>query len=279
MTYSELWHQLTPLYGEGEAKAMARILFEDCFRLSLADVLAGADRLMSENEQARLCCLAGRLLRGEPLQYVVGSAMFGNHRLKVTPAVLIPRPETEQLCQLCLDSVDKTIDNMRLLDIGTGSGCIAITLSLALKQAEVEGWDISADALSVARQNADSLQANVVFRQCDILSNSIPEGRWHAIVSNPPYICNEEQKEMSRVVVDNEPHEALFVPDSDPLLFYRAIARYASSKLLSGGGLFFEINPRFSSELADMLKGLDFVDIEVKTDLFGKERFITCQRK
>ncbi len=282
MTYAELWGRLTGLYGEGEAKAIARMVFEVRYGLMLSDLLMGRD---AEVPQDEVEWLAQRLEQGEPVQYVLGQAEFGGRWFTVTPDVLIPRPETYELCEWSLSPQPSAFSlqpSPKILDIGTGSGCIAITLALALPEAEVTAWDISEKALAVARENARRLGANVTFEQVDILSplSSLlsPQKSFSLIVSNPPYICEKEKALMERNVLDHEPELALFVPDDDALLFYRAIARFAREALLPKGQLYFEINPTYRDELVAMLAGMGFTEIEVKADQFGKQRMLKAQQ-
>ncbi|MCR4852972.1 MAG: peptide chain release factor N(5)-glutamine methyltransferase [Prevotella sp.] len=269
MTYQELWHSLTPLYEPGEAQAIVRMLLDERFGLSLADVVCGGAEQLSEDD---LRPLMSRLQQGEPIQYVLGRAMFCGHTFGVAPGVLIPRPETEELCQWIAADAHR---GGGILDVGTGSGCIAITLALACRQAHVTAVDISADALAIARQNASQLGATVDFRQLDILhSASLLEGPFSVIVSNPPYICHKERESMHENVLRHEPEGALFVPDDDPLLFYRAIA-HAGRRLLSPGGeLFFEINPLYHDALVTLLSDEGYSETESRRDAFGKTRFI-----
>jgi release factor glutamine methyltransferase len=204
------------------------------------------------------------------LQYIVGSARFHGHRFKVTPAVLIPRTETEQLIDMIVD--ENPASDLRVLDMGTGSGCIAISLARALKFAQVDALDVSRDALAVARENAALLKVKVRFFESDMLSPQ-PPARYDIIVSNPPYVCWSERESMERNVLEHEPELALFVPDDDPLLFYRAIAHYAVKALNPSGELYFEINPLYVNEMKQMLSDEGFSHIEIRNDQFGKQRF------
>ena len=285
MTYNELWHRLTQVYDAGEAQAIARMVYELRFGLSLSDICIGKDAQLSADCQAQLEDIAQRLLKQEPVQYVLGEATFAGRTYKVTPDVLIPRPETAELCQWITTTHHSPLTThhspFTILDIGTGSGCIAITLALAWPEADVTAWDISPAALTVARENAARLSARVTFEQVDALH--IPPSALHLppftlIVSNPPYICNKEREAMEANVLDWEPHGALFVPDDDPLLFYRAIARYALQALEPQGWLYFEINPSYAKPLSEMLHMMSYHDIEIKEDTYGKQRMIRAQR-
>lgn len=297
MTYHDICQRLTPLYGPQEAKAMTRMLLEDLFSLSFADILCGATEHLSDADTLRLQQSVARLLDAEPLQYVTGTAFFCGHPFHVAPGVLIPRPETEWIVDTAVNLV--TSSAPRILDIGTGSGCIAISISLALadRHCHTEAWDISEDALRIAADNAASLGAEVEFRRRDALrleedfpaeenqggaealsdTNAAAES-WDIIVSNPPYICNREAADMHANVLRHEPHLALFVPDTDPLLFYRAIARYAMRSLRKGGWLLFECNTLYAHDTAQMASEMGFATSVVEDDCFGKPRFVKAQK-
>ena len=268
MSYEELWKPLTKLYDAREAKAIARLVLEERFGLTMADVLCG-----KTGDDAVLRHIQQRLLQGEPVQYVLGVAEFGGRQFRVAPGVLIPRPETLELCQWVEEERGTTI-----LDIGTGSGCIACTLAAELPEAQVTAWDISEAALSVARENAKRTNVHVSFEQVDALNIPLTPDKWDIIISNPPYICEQERATMERHVLDYEPSLALFVPDDDPLLFYRAIADYARQSLTAGGSLFFEINPLYAEQLKSLLSAMSYHHIEVRDDQYGKPRMIKAQR-
>ena len=270
MTYRELWRTLEPLYGNGEARAVTDYVLDVCFGLSKADIMCGAVEEMTAEKAAELNKIFGRLMEGEPVQYVLGRAEFCGRWFSVRPGVLIPRPETEELCAwITADS--KASGSPKVLDIGTGSGCIAITLQLDMPESNVTAWDISADALDVARENAQLLGANVNFVKLDAL-NAKPEGEWDVIVSNPPYICEKEKKDMAVNVLEHEPHTALFVPDADPLLFYRAITHLAVQTLNKGGRLYFEINPIYADDTCRMMQAEGMTAVELRSDMYGKQR-------
>jgi release factor glutamine methyltransferase len=283
MTYNELWRQLAQIYDEGEAKAIARMTYEECFGLTLSDIYLGKDTQLSADCQTELEEIAKRLMQGEPVQYVLARADFCGRTFMVNKHVLIPRPETEGLCQWIKNTQKEPSLLCTLLDIGTGSGCIAITLAAEMPEAEVTAWDISAEALIVACENAKRTHVHVSFEQVDILH--LPSSVIHLtsafelIVSNPPYICNKERTTMEANVLEHEPHTALFVPDDDPLLFYRAIAQYASTALKPGGWLYFEINPLYAKPLRDMLNMMLYHDIEIKEDQYGKQRMIRAKKR
>lgn len=270
MTYRELWRTLEPLYGNGEARAITDYVLDVCFGLSKADIMCGAVEEMTAEKTEELNKIFGRLTEGEPVQYVLGRAEFSGRWFNVRPGVLIPRPETEELCAW-ITSDSKASGSPKVLDIGTGSGCIAITLQLNMPESKVTAWDISADALDVARENAQLLGANVNFVKQDAL-NAKPEGEWDVIVSNPPYICEKEKKDMAVNVLEHEPHKALFVPDADPLLFYRAITRLAVQTLSKGGRLYFEINPIYADDTCRMMQAEGMTAVELRSDMYGKQR-------
>lgn len=263
---------LTPLHGASEARAIVYALLEDVFGLSKTDVLLGRFEGLSAEEKVRFTACATRLSKGEPLQYVVGEAPFGNLRFEVTPATLIPRPETLELVGWIAEE-EKNRTSLRLLDIGTGTGCIAISIATMLPQASTSAWDISADALEVARRNALRNGVKVDFKQVDVLAVKEAE-IYDCIVSNPPYICEAEKAEMTDAVLLHEPHTALFVPDNDPLRFYRAIAQLALSSLSPGGALYFEINRAYGAETCNMLHDLGYEAVELRKDFFGNDRMV-----
>lgn len=275
---------------------MTRMLLEDLFSLSFADILCGATEHLSDADTLRLQQSVARLLDTEPLQYVTGKAFFCGHPFHVAPGVLIPRPETEWIVDTAVNLV--TSSAPRILDIGTGSGCIATSISLALadRHCHTEAWDISEDALRIAADNAERLGAEVKFRRHDALrleedfpaeenqggaealSDTNAAASWDIIVSNPPYICNREAADMHANVLRHEPHLALFVPDTDPLLFYRAIARYSMRSLRKGGWLLFECNTLYAHDTAQMASNMGFATSVVEDDCFGKPRFVKAQK-
>lgn len=271
MTYQQLWKRLEKIYGEGEAKAIARMVYEVRYGLSMSDLLMGRDADVPPTELEEI---AGRLERYEPVQYVLGQADFCGRTFMVNQHVLIPRPETEELIQLIANTQPSAT---HILDIGTGSGCIAITLAAMFPEAKVTAWDISEEALKVASENAKSTHVNVSFEQVDVLSEPTAKD-YDLIVSNPPYICQQERQMMEQNVLDYEPHTALFVPDDDPLLFYRAIADLAVHALMPEGWLYFEINPVYAEPLRRMLSEKGYTHIDIQEDQFGKKRMIRAQR-
>ena len=259
-----------------EVQAMIRIICEDIFNYDQVDVALRQESELPDFAQERVTEIIARLRRHEPLQYIVGSARFHGHRFKVTPVVLIPRPETEQLIDMIID--ENSASDLRVLDMGTGSGCIAISLARALRFAQVDALDVSRDALAVARENAAALKVKVRFFESDMLSPQ-PPARYDIIVSNPPYVCWSERESMERNVLDYEPGQALFVPDNDPLLFYKAIAAYATASLERGGRLYLEINQRFGNEIKRLLEGNGFDEVRIIEDSFGKVRFAAAIMK
>ena len=288
MTFRDICLLLRHLYDEGEARAVARYLLEMRFGLSMTDILCGATEQLP---QAELQEMVQRLTDGEPVQYVVGVAEFYGRRFHVAPGVLIPRPETAELCQWIIEDESNNTEKegpRNVLDIGTGSGCIAITLALELPHSTVKAWDISPEALDIARKNATDLGAAVTFEEKDITKcdkkNSPREGnrvgdKVDIIVSNPPYIIPSEASLMSGHVLNHEPSLALFTPEDDPLKFYRAIGEYARQALLPQGKLYFEINPLFAEDLRDLLKAQGFDNITIRKDQYGKQRFAKCHAK
>ena len=290
-TYQQLWQSLTPLYDAGEAQAIVRTVLDVEYGMTLTDIICGKVNELSSDEERNLEEIIIRLQNGEPVQYVLGEADFAGRTFHVEPGVLIPRPETAELCQWIEEEVSSldADDPKQILDICTGSGCIAITLGLTLPNSEVTGWDISEDALRIAQGNVEMLKArNVRIEYQDALmlpkaaeaaeiseaAESSLSKSWNIIVSNPPYICEKEKADMEKNVLEHEPSIALFVPDEEPLKFYRAIAEYASSALKSEGALYFEINPIYEKETREMLQDLGFKDIKTKEDAYGKKRMM-----
>lgn len=276
MSYEALWHRLTPLYDAGEAKAIVRWLLDVRFGLSMADILCDKMKELPKEDQKALERMMQRLESGEPIQYIIGVADFFGRSFHVAPGVLIPRPETAELCEYVL-SCRKTEE--KILDIGTGSGCIAITLALEIPEAKVTAWDISDDALPIAQENAKTLGANVAFEKRDILDTSLSTSQtWDVIVSNPPYIMPSERDGMEENVLGHEPGLALFAPANNPILFYQCIGDYAVHSLKSGGCLYFELNPLTADDVADDLRQRGFKDIEIRQDQYGKNRFLKAMK-
>ena len=258
-----------------EVQAIIRVVCEDVFNYDQVDVALRQESELPDFAPQRIADIISRLRCHEPLQYILGEARFHGHRFKVTPAVLIPRPETEQLVDLIID--ENPASDLHVLDMGTGSGCIAISLARALKFAQVDALDVSQDALAMARENAAALKVKVRFFESDMLAPQ-PPARYDIIVSNPPYICWSEREAMDRNVKDYEPGQALFVPDNDPLLFYKSIAPYAAQSLERGGRLYLEINQRFANEVKRLLEDNGFDEVRIIDDSYGKPRFATATR-
>lgn len=265
---------LIPLYGRGEAEWMTRLTLEYVTGWSRVDLLVDADKELGEVRVEAVKNIVDRLLKHEPLQYILGYEDFMGLKINVNPSVLIPRPETQELVNIIIDREAKASD-LSVLDAGTGSGAIAVALSRNLRFARVTAIDNSDAALEVARSNAERLRTPVTFVNADMLSlTSLPGEPFDIIVSNPPYVLDSERAEMSANVLGQEPPSALFVPDSDPLRFYLALARYAAAGgLKPGGRLYFECNPLTIDALASRLEP-DFDEVETVRDSFGRQRFI-----
>ena len=263
-------------YPDSEALSLAKMLLTEAFGFSTLELYGGKDKEISGNRLRDLHEMLSRLKKNEPIQYIIGTESFCGLTFEVNPNVLIPRPETQELVRW-IESDWKSVP-CRILDIGTGSGCISISLAKFLEGAKVESWDISEGALQVARRNCVRNEAEVLLRQQDVLS-AVPEGElYQVIVSNPPYICEKEKVDMDANVLDWEPETALFVPDADPLLFYRKIAELGVSMLCEGGALYFEINRAYGEETLRMLEGLGYRQLELRKDDFGNDRMIKACR-
>ena len=257
-------------------------MLSEKFGLSLTDIVCGKVDNLTEEECIVLEKTMLRLEQGEPVQYVLGVAEFCGRRFHVEPGVLIPRPETGELCRW-ISQKNRPSVTSQILDVGTGSGCIAITLALEIPEAKVTAWDISEEALRIAQKNAEALEAEVTFEKRDALDHSLLTNHyslplWDVIVSNPPYVCQKEAAGMERHVLEHEPHLALFVPDDDPLRFYRAIAKYALKTLKPNGLLYFELNPLYARETEAMVRRIGFAETEIKQDMFGKQRFLKAKK-
>ena len=294
MTYDDIWRRLADVYDQREARAVARMLVEEKFSLSFADIICGGVEALPDADKQWIEAAVKRLEQGEPIQYVLGWAWFGGLKFNVRSGVLIPRPETEWLVDnICAHPAPSNDRPLRILDIGTGRGCIALSIKQRLPETYVEAWDISTEALSIAADNARSLGLDVVWRQQDALNitpnvlstvpnynSAVPDSPlWDVIVSNPPYICERERTDMARNVLEHEPSTALFVPDTDPLLFYRAITRYAVGSLNEGGRMLFECNTLYAGDTARMMADEGMTATQVYDDCFGKPRFAVGKRK
>lgn len=277
---------LTPTMGD-EARAAARALTCDHLGLTLTELAIRHSDPVGEEREGELIAMAQRMAGGEPLQYVTGLSIFCGHEFHVEPGVLIPRPETEELVEMICKWADGK-RGLRVLDVGTGSGCIAISLALALKEADVVAVDASDAALAIATGNAAKLGAKVTFAKVDILSPAAADSLgepYDIIVSNPPYVRDSERKEMSSNVLDHEPEMALFVRDSDPLIFYRRIAELAHNGALKRDesahtGLFFEINEALGPETLSLVQGLmpEMRDLALRKDFTGRDRMVSATR-
>ena len=257
-SYRQLWQALLPYYDEREAQAVVRMMLEERFGLTLTDIVCGGVARLDASQQAELQGMMAKLEQGEPIQYVMGHAPFCGRHFHVEPGVLIPRPETQQLVEWAVEEIGKSAARS-VLDIGTGSGCIAISIALEAPLSEV---------------SAASLHAVVDFRQQDALHAPMEDReKWDLIISNPPYVMEKERKEMADNVLRHEPSLALFVPNDDPLRFYRAIARYGKHALRPGGTLLFEINPLLAEDMLRLLEDESYLHVQLITDAFGKSRF------
>lgn len=283
-TYSDIKTLLVQSGTEAnEAKAIALLLMEKVCGMSMTDVLTGRGDTTRTAQGQQALGMATQVAHGIPVQYVLGEADFCGMTFRVASGVLIPRPETEELvdwmvkdCQLPTGNAQRP--TKRILDIGTGSGCIAIALAKLLPQAEVEAWDISPIALHIAQENAKRNNVKLKVAQVDVLSTlndqDLTLNAYDCLVSNPPYVCEEEAREMEAHVLEYEPHLALFVPNNNPLLFYRKIGELALQLLHAGGQLYFEINRRFGHETVAMLRGMGYHDVELRKDSFGNDRMV-----
>lgn len=276
ITPSYLREQLSKSYEPQEANALARIIFCDMLGQSNVDYYLCKDMDLSGNEEGKVKSILQRLEKYEPIQYIEGKKYFSGREFFVRQGVLIPRPETEELVELAAQACKP---NAKILDIGTGSGCIAISLAKKLPEAEVHAWDISEAALEVAKQNNEQLSASVHFEQHDILTyQATGEEAFDLIISNPPYITESEKAEMEANVLAWEPSIALFVPDNDPLLFYRRIGELALRMLTPNGKLFFEINRAYGDATKQLLCNQGYKNIHIQKDLSGNDRFVYAER-
>lgn len=268
--------RLQPYYTAEEVSALSRIVCCDLLGQAPTDYYLGKDIALSPKKEQELEDILQRLSRFEPLQYIEGRTLFLGREFWVAPGVLIPRPETEELVELMLKEIPA---DARILDVGTGSGCIAISLAKELPDALVTAWDVSPEALSVARANARKLQSNVRFVECDVLACQVDEvGLYDVIVSNPPYVTETEKADMEPNVLQWEPSLALFVPDDDPLRFYRRIAVLGRDMLADGGRLYFEINRAYGREMVEMLRAMGYVGVRVEKDLSQNDRFVIAEK-
>ena len=263
--------ELSTFYPQGELKALVRLLLFEVAGWEPTDLLTHPEWMLTPAQQAKIDDTVARLKRYEPIQYIVGHTDFCGAQISVDKNVLIPRPETAELVDLVEKNVPK---NTRLLDIGTGSGCIAIALAKRLPEAHITAYDISGDALKLARKNAEQNGVKINFEKIDILNAPAINQKFDAIVSNPPYVMQREKSQMQPNVLDYEPALALFVADDNPLIFYDRIADFAKTNLTDGGKLFFEINHLLAHETAELMLKKGFSSAELVKDSFEKERFL-----
>lgn len=267
--------QLEGIFPSTEIDAFLNLLFEHYMGLSRLEIAMNPDRKFDENQQQKLEKALQRIKEQEPIQYILGETEFYGLKFKVDQNVLIPRPETEELVDWIIKDAQTTTHNLSILDIGTGSGCIAISLAVNLKRANVSAWDISTAALKIARQNAELNQVQVDFQKKDILQKSKPsDKKYDIIVSNPPYVRNLEKEQMQPNVLEFEPDLALFVKDEDALLFYREILLFAQEHLNPTGRIYFEINEYLKPDLETLLRKYDLKNYEFRQDIFGKTRML-----
>lgn len=269
--------ELATYYTPAEIRELTRWLLEKEGQVP-AHRLLWTDEPVPDEAEARVRKAVGRLRAHEPIQYIIGEAEFDGRTFEVAPGVLIPRPETVELVHCVVET--EAHRPVRIVDIGTGSGCIAISLAAELPQAQVTGLDISEEALHIARRNAARNQVSVEWIHQDILSTTADQalGVYDCIVSNPPYVMEKERAGMARNVLDYEPEEALFVPDDDPLLFYRRIAQWGKTHLHEGGRLYFEINEQCGPQMERLLRGMGYQHIELRQDFYGKDRIIKASK-
>lgn len=276
-TIAYLKKALGNLFQPEEIRSLTHLIMKEVCNLEPHQILLDKDKDLSEATRERIKMIVERLVAQEPIQYILGSTSFYGYDFYVSPAVLIPRPETEELVDLIIGTEKNK--NLKVLDIGTGSGCIAISLAKQLNQPDVSALDISDEALAVAEKNANRNHAQVRFIHSDILNDNLYTGeKLDIIVSNPPYVMNNEKAEMKQNVLNNEPHVALFVPDDDPLLFYRAIAMFGTRHLNKGGRIYFEINSALGKETMKLVSDLGYTDCLLIKDLSGRDRIIKAIR-
>ena len=266
---------LANVYSDGEIKALTRIIATELLGVAQMAFYLKDDIVLTAEQEALLDNAIERLKKQEPIQYILGYNDFCGLRFKVTPATLIPRPETSELVEWI---ASEATGNERILDIGTGSGCIAVSLAHKMPQSKVTAWDISTDALAVATENSKTNGCTIAFEEVDILAYEPTGEQFDIIVSNPPYIKESEKNAMHANVLDWEPHTALFVPDCDPLLFYRTIAKKGLILLKPGGRLYFEINRDHGKETMEMLATLGYTNIELRKDFAENDRMIRAMK-
>ncbi len=267
--------ELAAYYPDTEISGFVRLLSESVLDMSYTDMILKKDRIVSAEEIDTITEIVDRLKKYEPIQYILGETEFYGLTLEVNPAVLIPRPETEELVHLILKS--QLPAQAKILDIGTGSGCIALSLKSSLPDSSVMAVDISESALETAKKNALKNELDVDFRLVDILNwKDYSWPKMDVIVSNPPYVRELEKEKMEKNVLAFEPEGALFVSDNDPLIFYKAIAEFAQKNLSNKGRLYFEINEYLGEEMKELVKSLGFREVEVHQDINGRNRMLAC---
>lgn len=267
---------LSPIYSEQETSSLCKIILEQIFKRRYSPLLMDITDI-SETQKEEVVQIVDRLKQHEPIQYILGETEFYALPFYVNKYVLIPRPETEELVELILKNVDKKSD-LNILDVGTGSGAIAISLAANLPNASIEAWDISVEALTTAKKNAERNNVKIIFNEMDVFSDKMDfSRRYDIIASNPPYVLEEEKAKMENNVLDYEPHLALFVPNDDALKFYKRIAEIAQTLLNPNGTLYFEINRAKGEEIKKMLALLNYQNIEVIKDIFGNDRMVKAQ--
>ena len=266
-------NELASFYDKSELESMLYILFQHYFGVTTTDIVINKDRKLSESDLLLVIYAVKELKKYKPLAYIIGEWEFFGFSFFVNKHVLIPRPETEELVQLIINDYDNRPPN-NILDIGSGSGCIALSLKHYFKNATVTAWDISDEALKVIDKNAKNLQLEIEIQKVDALSNPEVKVKYDVIVSNPPYITNKEQAQMHSNVLDYEPHLALFVPNENPLLFYEKIADIAVKHLTENGSLYVEINEQFGDEVALLFNKKGFNKVEIIKDINDKNRMV-----
>ena len=272
-----LHQKLDPIYPSEEISSFSRLLLRKLANMSSVQIYSDKDRNFPELTLEKLICAIDRLERKEPIQYILGETEFSGLIFHVGPGVLIPRPETEELVHLISTEIKKKDTNIHILDIGTGSGCIAVSLAKAMPFAKVFAWDVSPEALEIATENAALNHVKVVFDCIDVLTiipSKHQQKSLDIIVSNPPYVRFSEANQMEANVLEHEPHVALFVENTDPLLFYRIISKLALEMLKPGGALYFEINSYLGKETLNLVKTFPFNSVQLFQDISGKDRII-----
>ena len=269
--------ELEGLYPETEIRSFSQLMIEKVTGFSRTEIIVNKNTLFSDEQHQEIESFIKKLKNFIPIQYILGETEFYGLTFNVNESVLIPRPETEELVDWIRTENDRSA-TLNILDIGTGSGCIAISLKQEFTNAIVDAFDISDEALITAQNNANRNNLEVNFSKVDILNAPDFETKWDIIVSNPPYVLENEKAKILPNVLDNEPHLALFVPDNDPLLFYRSISQLALRQLKPGGKLYFEINRQYGKATMDLLVELDFTDIELRKDISGNDRMIRGKR-